>query len=279
MDMRDVYLFHAKDILRMSYYSEYLKSREEVKEITENKYREDIDLCKQSINELTNLWMNISSYKKNSIEHDIGPEFVITLTMHKIILMFGAILNLNLVGHYTEATALQRSIIEDFEYLLFFHYYPDKVPDFIQGKVKNEEVMKKLHEKSREVNTFLKSYPELAEIYNIPKIFTPYQISDQYSFLSKFVHPSGISLKDYFIFDEDERRPYVKLHPIFHPNDSQNNISTLTSYIGVIIHLLKEMYPVTIENLGVGSDSDAALNRIHNRIKELRSRRPVKLLG
>ena len=234
--MRDVFLFLAKDILRMSYYSEYIESREDVKEITENKFREDIDLCKQSINELTNLWMNISSYNISK-EHDIGPEFVITLTMHKIILMLGAILNLNLVGHYTEATALQRSIIEDFECLLFFNYFPDEVPDFIQGSVKITDIVTKLHEKSRGVNHFIKSDPELAEIYNNSKIFTPYHISDQYNFLSQFVHPSGISLKDYFVFDEDEGRPYVKLHPIFHPNDSQNNISTLTMQIGVIIHI------------------------------------------
>jgi len=255
----------------MSYYSKYLESREEVREFTENKYGEEIDLCKQSINELTNLWMNISS-NKNSKEHDVGPEFVITLTMSKIILMFGAILNLNLVGHYTEATALQRSIIEDFEYLLFFHHYPDKVPDFIQGKLKHRDVMDTLHKDSRKIKSIIKSDPELADYYSTFQTFSPYDIYDQYSFLSKFVHPSGISLKDFFIFDENERKPYVKLYPIFHPMDSQNNIIALTFQIGVIILLLKKMYPVTIENLGIGNDSEAALNRIHHRIRELRSR-------
>ncbi len=121
---------------------------------------------------------------------------LILATTCKLLHTSRAIILLSSHGYYRESLMLLRSVQEDYQHVLFFYFYPEKINDWINDK-KPKSVRKLINKKIRNRTSHLRHYSKEVE-----GLIQGMGIAQ--GLLSKFAHTTRTSVLNLFVIQPEE---------------------------------------------------------------------------
>lgn len=155
----------------------------------------------------------------------------------KAVFTSNSILNLSLRGYYGQSYGLLRSLIEDFEHILFFHYQlPNEIKQWNEGKINRQSVHNMISKNIDIPNNYRKVVKTQVKLFER---------------LNKFVHPSRESWTGVFYIDNEIDELKEKLLPVFVHSTFEIILLILILYNVNILDFIINIYEVDFRYLDI----------------------------
>ncbi|MCW4048642.1 MAG: hypothetical protein NWE89_02790 [Candidatus Bathyarchaeota archaeon] len=184
----------------------------------------------------------------------------------KAVYSSNSILNLSLRGYYGQSYSLLRSLLEDYEHILFFYYQsPNQIKQWNEGKI-NRQSVRNLISKNVDIPI---NYRKVVK--------TQVKLFER---LNKFVHSSRESWTAVFFIDSETEELKEKLLPVFVDGTFDIILLLLILYNVNILDFITNIYevdlrgPEILKNLNKILD-ETTMYYIHPTMKKLRARAGV----